>query len=389
MITMHFDYRDLFRSNRLAFSFQRLWIQCIGLLIGYVIYVKLFYLSILVSGGELGMAWERYGLIPSYGAVNFPWFSWVLVGLGVFILVIAWLITGTAVSRATYMNMKGNTFYSWKEAFRFALKKKGLAVIATPVAIAAIAFFTGLGGVVVGLLARIPYVGPIGLSLFTVVWFIVSFFLVFILFALGISLLLTPAVLATTDDDAFEGIFQSFSVLYSQPWRLVLYEALSVILALIGLIVFACVAKLTWRVMTGIFLIGMGGDYGDLSYQAVYLFQSWIYPVIIWIKSIAGDSVLMLFFTHNFISVQLPNVLSIAALIMGVLITLISAFVLAYPIASLNVGHTLVFLILKKMKDDENLLERKDKEEEDEEIEEEDTAVESKDVGEGKEETEK
>jgi len=370
MITMHFDYRDLFRANRLAFSFQRLFIQGTGLLIGYCFYVVMFYLSLILTGRSLARAWERYGLIPSYGEMVFPWYGWVLIALGVAALVVSWLISSTAVSRASYMHMKGNTFYTWKEAFNFAIRKKGLAVIATPVAIAAIAFFIGLGGAVIGLLARIPVVGPIGLSLFTVIWFIVSFLLVFILFALGAALLLTPAIIATTDDDAFEGIFQSFSVLYSQPWRLVLYEGLSMVLAIIGFLVFAVVAKLTWQVMTGLFLLGMGDGYGDLSYHAVYLFQNWIHQALILAKSSGCESLVSALFAHNFISVELTGAMQIAAIIMGILVTLISVYVLAFPIASLNVGHTLIFLIIKKMKDDENLLERKDDEEDFEDFEE-------------------
>jgi hypothetical protein len=64
MIALRFDYRDLFRSPRLAFSFQRLWIQSIGLFIGYAAYVILTYLSFLIGGESLGSVWLRFGLLP-------------------------------------------------------------------------------------------------------------------------------------------------------------------------------------------------------------------------------------------------------------------------------------------------------------------------------------
>ena len=57
-------------------------------------------------------------------------------------------MTATAVARAAYMHLKGNNFYTWKEAVRFALKKKGGAVAATPIAIGVIILFVALGGVV-------------------------------------------------------------------------------------------------------------------------------------------------------------------------------------------------------------------------------------------------
>jgi len=189
---------------------------------GYLGYVVLTYVSLLVAGRNFGVFWSRFGLLPSVVGLHLPWYSWIIFAAGVFFLLFSWLVTSTGVARAVYMNLKGNNFYTWKEAFTFALKKKGGSVVSTPIAIFAIAFFLGLGGVVVGLLGRIPYVGELGISLFSTIWFMASIFLVFVVLALGVSLLLTPAILATTDDDAFEGIFQSFSTLYSQPWRLIL-----------------------------------------------------------------------------------------------------------------------------------------------------------------------
>ena len=52
MVVMRFDYRDIFRSARLAFSFQRIWIQFVGLLYGYLGYIILTYLSLLIDGKD-------------------------------------------------------------------------------------------------------------------------------------------------------------------------------------------------------------------------------------------------------------------------------------------------------------------------------------------------
>ncbi|HDQ45218.1 MAG TPA: hypothetical protein ENN17_06965 [bacterium] len=364
MVALKFDFRDLFRTTRLAFSFQRLWIQFTGLFVGYGLYLILVYAGAVLSGGDLTTLWIRHGLMPLPGAFNLAWYGWILVGMALFILAAAWLVTSTAVARAAYMNLKGNTFYTWKEAFRFALRKKAISVIATPVAILAIAFFTGLGGVVVGLIARIPFVGPIGVSLLTVVWFAAAFFIVFTLAASVVAFLITPAVLATTDDDAFEGIFQSFSILFSQPWRLVSFEILTGALSVIGFAVFAFFCKLSWRVMTTLLIWGMGEDYANISYQAAYHLQARLYPAVIWMKTALGESFTSFFFAHHFVALKLPGLLEASALIAGIFLILISAYVFSYLLACFNVGNALIFLVLKKLKDDENLLERKDKEEE-------------------------
>ena len=371
MVAMRFDYRDLFRAPRIAFSFQRLWIQFLGILAGYGGYVVLTYLAFLLAGANLGVAWSSYGLVPCPIGMPLPWHSKILFALGVVFLVYACLVTSTAVARAAYMHLKGNNFYTWKEAVRFALKKKGGAVAATPIAILVILFFVALGGVVVGLFGRIPWgigdVLGVGISLFTPLWYAASLFLVFLALALGVSLWLTPAVLATTDDDAFEGIFQSFSTLASQPWRLIVYGGIIKVLSLAGFLVLAFFAKQAWVVMTRVLAFGMGDKWADISYAASYQLQNWIYPAIEWLRALPSNLSWAYLVPQEIIGTELPAVATVSAIVTAVFLVVIGTVVLAYPLAIFNTGSTLLFLALKKKKDDENLLERKDKEEETEE----------------------
>ncbi len=369
MTALRFDFRDLLKSARLAFSFQRLWIQTIGLGLGYLAYAVLTYIALILSGQSFGTLWVRFGLLPCAIGQYLPWYGWVLTILGIVILVFSWLITATAVSRAVYMHLKGNTFYTWREAFRFALKKKGPSVLSTPLVILIIAVLIGVGGLIVGLAGRIPYVGELGISLFGILWFLASLLLVFILLAFCVSLILTPAVLSTTDDDAFEGIFQSFSTLFGQPWRFILYEIFLIVIAVVSFAIFALIAKQAWLLMTQIFVMGMGDKYADLSYSASTLLQNWVYPAVAWSRALLGNLNSLFFFSRDFSSMSLPAVMTIASWILAIFMTIIGGFILCYPLAIFNTGNCLIFLILKKKKDDENLLERKDKEEEEEETE--------------------
>jgi hypothetical protein len=371
MVAMRFDYRDIFRAPRIAFSFQRMWIQFLGLLAGWVGYSILTYLAFLAAGENLAVVWSRFGLLPCAVGIPMPWYSKLLLVLGILILVYVWLITATAVARAVYMHLKGNNFYTWKEAVRFALKKKGGAVGATPLAILVIIFFTGLGGVIVGLLGRIPYIGELGISLFTILWYAASLFLVFLGLALAVSLLLAPSVLAATDDDAFEGIFQSFSTLASQPWRLILYGLLIKVLSVVGLVVLAFFAKQAWIVMNRVLILGMGDKFADLSYAASYLVQNWVYPAVQWVQVLPANVTSHCFFSQEFVATELPVMMTISATITAIFLVFIGMTILSYPLAIFNSGTCILFLILKKKKDDENLLERKDKEEETGEEEEE------------------
>ncbi len=367
MVKLRFDFRDIFRAARLSLSLQRLWIQFLGIFFGYLGYLIFTYCAILTTGAHFKAIWLRYGLLPHIGVYHLSWYGYVLFGLGLFIFVLFWLIASTAVARAVYMNLKGFSFYTWKDSFKFSFSKVG-SIIATPLSIFAIALFTGLGGVIIGLLGKIPYVGELGLSLFTLVWFAASVFLVFIILGFGISFLLTPPILATTDDDAFEGIFQSFSTMYSQPWRLIIYEVLLVAVSVAGFLFMSLFFKQAWKLMNMILVLGMGEKFVDLSYKASYLIQNWIYPAILWSKSILGDYASYFFFTRSFIFTEVSLLLNISAWIMAIFLVFVGGYLLSYPLAIFNSGNGIIFLILKKIKDDENLLERKDREEEEDEV---------------------
>jgi hypothetical protein len=366
MVALRFDYRDLFRAPRIALSLQRLWIQALGLAAGYAGYVVLTYAALMLAGEPFGSLWSSFGLFPSAIGIPMPWTSWIVYVLGIVVLAVAWLVTATAVARATYMHLKGNHFYTWKDAFRFGLKKKGGAVVATPLFIAGIALAILFGGLVVGWLAKvIPFVGELGLSAFTLFWYAASLFLVFLALALGVSLALTPSILATTDDDAFEGIFQSFSTLVGQPWRFIVYVVLTKALALAGFVVLAFFAKQAWVVMNRVLMLWGGDKVADLSAAASYFFQNLAYPAQ-WAR-LLPENAASLVFSQQFSPTMLPVMMNVSAVLLTAFLLFIALFVAAYPFAIVNSGLCILFLVLKKKKDDENLLERKDKEEEIEE----------------------
>jgi hypothetical protein len=263
------------------------------------------------------------------------------------------------------MNLKGNTFYTWKEALGFAWKKK-LSILGTPLALTIFIIIIVICGYITGLIGRIPYFGEWFISLFTIFWFLASLFVILIGIALTVSFLLTPAILATTDDDAFEGVFQSFSIAFTQPWRLLVYQVLNLITAMFGFVTFTLLFKYAWKVLNLIIAWGMGEKFVRVASAASYYVQSWTYPFVLCYQSVLGDYGQWIFYSHDFISVTVPVRITIAALIMAIGLIILGLYVISFPFAILNSGQTLCFLAIKKIKDDENLLERKDREEEEE-----------------------
>lgn len=365
MTSLHFNYRDIFRSARLAFHPQRIWIQFYGLGIGYAGYLVLTYLSLFSAGENPGVVWARYGLFPCGFTGVSPVYSTLIAIAAVIFLIYWWLAAATAVARASYMELKGNAVYTWRAAMRFALRKKSGAVISSPLTLAVMFCLITLGGYVIGLLGRIPWAGEIGVALFTLLWYGISFFLLFIALAFTVSLVLAPAVIATTDDDAFEGIFQSFALLHGQPWRLIIYELLLLSVTAAGFILFAFAAKQVWQMMNMILIWGMGEKYGDITYHASYLVQSAVYPLVVWLKVLLGQAAGYMFFSGGFFAQTLPLPGMIASWITALFMAVIGGVVIAYPLAVFNTGQAMIFVILKKIKEDDDLLLRKDAEEED------------------------
>ncbi|RMD87420.1 MAG: hypothetical protein D6813_13575 [Calditrichaeota bacterium] len=362
MNKLHFDFRDLFRSARLAFSLQRLWIQFVGLVVSYAGYFILTLVSFIVSGYRVADVFNQYGLFPCLliPGVNSNIAGKILFGLGCLFFICGLLVTSTAVARASFMVLKGNNFYTWREAFGFALKKSGSTLV-TPLAIALLALSFILGAWFIGLLGRIPFVGELGVSLLTIVWLAAALFLVFLIIVTAISLIIAPAIIATTDEDAFEAVFQSFSTVWNQPWRFVVYEGLIGAVSIVGFFILAFFVKRAFLVMNSLIAFSMADKFQNLAWQAQYYLQSWTQEIAGWIQAVFGKFAPLIFFSRDFIPLQdLTATVNISAYLYAINMLIAGGFVVSFLLATFNTGNMISYLILRKLKDDENLLERKE-----------------------------
>lgn len=373
MLKLKFVWYDLLKAPRLALSLQRMWIQFIGMGVGYILYLVATYAALLIAGYELKVAWAQFGLLPCLFTMGdtFPWISWALVGIGSVLFFFVYLLTNTAVSRAIYMTSKGNSFYSWKEAFAFAFRKIW-SVIFTPVSLLVLIGLMILGALVVGLLGKIPFVGELGVSLFTIPWILGGLLLFFFAIVTVFATILVPSVIATTDEDAFEAIFQSFSIVWNQPLRLLFYQAITVVLSFLALGVFAFFLKEAIAIMNALFVSFMGGDFANLANNGQAMVQSWTLLAQTVIDKVYMTCSPMVFFSKEFIKIptgDLPVTVVISSYLYAFGLLGIAGFVISYGLSTFTAGQTLAFILFKYHKDEENLLERKDSEEEVEEEE--------------------
>lgn len=375
----YFDFRDIFRAARLALSGKKLWIQFLGLLVGYLGYLILTYLAFLASRVDIGTVWGTYYLFPVAMRTGFTWYSWVLYIVGVVFWVAVLLLANGAVARVTYQQLKGDEFYSTTDALKF-VRKNWKPILLSPLSLIAFIVFLIVCGIIVGLLGKIPYVGEFLFALPVIFYFFVGGFIVFLGVVTSLSLILSPAIVATAEEDTLETIIQNFSTLWSQFWRLVVYETLVGLMMLIGAYV------VTWGAVNALLIVyrvcGIGILMGDklariAGVAVAYLPWKWDMLAVQKLQTTFGfvppkASLLGVIWTPRFLPI--PDLRMVAepmratelvcGVITGICLFLIVFVVLSYPAAVGSVGQTLIYIILRKKKDDENLLERKEEVEE-------------------------
>lgn len=365
MVTLHFNFKDLFRAGRIAFSLQRVWINFFGLAVGYGLYMILTYLSFLAASNSFLAMWDRYGIFPClFGGGNFPWYSWAIFIVGLLLLVLFVLLTNTAVSRAVYMNLKGETFYTWKESFKFAFKNIA-SILGAPVAIAGVMIMFAVGALFMGLIGKIPYAGELITSAMTLFYMGGGLFVFFLGLVLIIAFILVPSIIATTDEDGFEAVFQSFSLATGQPVRLLTYLFIVCVIELLAFCLMAFSVKEAWFIYSDLFAISMGDKFNQIGQQAMYYAQYTLAASRPWIDYYFQDLSGVIYFSRDFVPVaDLSGLMKFCSYLFAFFLLMIGGLVVAYAEATGNAGLTLMYLIMRQKHDGENLLERKEEDEE-------------------------
>lgn len=364
----YFDFRDIFRIPRIALSGKKIWTLLLANLFGYVFFIIFAYLGIAASGFNLGQALSTYHLFPFPYELGLTTSGWILYFLGGGIWVLSYYFANMAVARITYKELKGDFFYSSGDGFRF-MKKHWHPLIFAPLAVVGIIVFLLFMAVIAGLMGKIPVLGEFIFSLPFLLYFPVAIFVLYTLIVFILVITFTPAIVATSEEDTLEAVFQGYSLIWTQPWRLVTYEVIWAALVSISWYIFGLVmAAGVWFIS---FVFGqpwlMGDKLGRMMEASIYYLGG---------ESIVYNQFLMLFSSPFMTSgyaylgaVELTIAEAVASGFLGLGIFFIMAVVVSYATTLDSVGQTIIYLILRKKKDNENLLDRKDEDEIDEEEE--------------------
>lgn len=374
---LHFDVRDIFRAPRLALSGKKIWIFLVANLIGYGAYFILNYLAFALSGQSFSETWAAQGLYPCLYGTDAPWYACVLFWVGVVDWIIAISFACTAVSRVTYKQLKGDDFYSSGDAWTY-VKKHWHPVIFTSVAMALIlVFFVGMAAVF-ALFGKIPFVGEFLFALPYLLYLFGAVFTVYTSVVFLVSLIYTPAIVGTIEEDTMGAVFNSYSITWSQPWRVIAYHLILLPLAALAVGIFKLATFYGVKLINIVF--GHEWLMGEKLTNIVGSAANTVWPQDLFNAivtacsasgtccagcSIGGVNALNDFYTC-FIPAA-PGSLSgtecAAAVIVGLFFLTLTLTFFSYFLSVLSVGETIMLTIFRKKSDDDNILERKDEEE--------------------------
>lgn len=366
MTKLHFNYKDLFRSLRLGLSAKKIWVMFIGLVVGLGLYAGFAYLAWLVAGHDLLTVWENFRLLPfaEPALYPFPWYSWATYGIGVLLFAATALLAGTAVSKITYEQLRGDEFYESREAWRFAFRHAP-SVLASPLLVLGFVALIVVAGLLLSLLGAVPFFGEIFVGLMALPAVAASLFTVYLLIILLCSLLLAPAVVGASRSDTFDTLFEVFSCANEQPGRLAWYLGTVAVLSQLGSFLLGLAMSAAGRIGHLVLRTFMGQNVTDLLangafYIKVTLPDWWPGPLYWLFRAssrawgtpelyLPGEYVAGLGWAHDTGAVLVAIALYVVALVVA-----------AYGCSIWYSGTTLAYTVLAQKKDDKNLLELPD-----------------------------
>ena len=361
MAELHFDFRDIFRVGRYGFSGKKIFLHFLGLVLAYLIYEILVYLSLLIAGGTAAKDfWDKYGFVPVCPVVNggFETITIVAMGIGTLVLFVVFFWMSTMVSKITMQQLRGDHFFSMGESVGF-VKKNWKVVYGTFIGLIVIFVLCALTPIIVGLLGKIPKVGNIIVmlaSILTPFAFFLGLLMAYLVVVFGVSLFFVPSVVAAANSDTFETVYQHFSIIWNQPWRIVVYEILLFGMKLICTAIWAlfCLVGFVVAMLPVSLLIPT--DIKMIMGQA----DKWLGGLIgrlAGLPYIEGVKVFDLAEPTN-----LPIALKIASIFIMLSLLGIIGLIIAYLLSIASAGNTLIYTMLRRRVDGENLLEVEEKE---------------------------
>ena len=378
-LKLNYNYTDIFRTPRLALSGKKILFLIKSNILGYIAYFIFSLISLLSTGMSTKEIISKYGLYPYLFGHQAEWFSWFFYFVGISIWFFALMFSLTGVCRIFLKQLKGNDFFSGKDASKFVSKHRH-AVVFTPITIFLIIIFFLLLASVFALLGKVPVIGKLTFAILYVFYFLGSVFTILSAFVLFTSLIFTPSIVGLYEEDTMGSVFQTYSITFSQTWRILFYNIILAILILISIEIYS------WICLNSVGLIGsifgqnvfMGEHFSIIhNYSLSIVFPNVIvdklvdYKTLILNKINLNSGIPLLFSpSNNFTDLKdLSLIETISSILLSIVYFTIALSVFSYGLAMLAVGQSLMFITFKKLSDDDDLIFRADEDDDTDNLE--------------------
>ncbi len=348
--------RDPWMTPRLGASAKKMSVAFRSVMLGYLTYTLFGHLSYLVMGNPVAETWALYRFFPPPPLIESGIGPLLLWDMGAMIALLFLLIGGTGIAKITYRQLKGDNFYGNSDAWRYALTR-GRSTLGTPFIIILILALICLVLWIVGWISTIPVAGPVFLGLMALPAFLLALLAVYVFLALLFSLLYAPPVIGATDEDALEGTLQVFSLLWNNPWRTFGYSITVVGTTLVAAWILVTISLLGLTVLGGILGAVLGPSFdtmaaGTVSYiplKSLFLIDppAWLWP----------GPLMNLIPSVEVLTPPPGGSQGMAVFIAGLSLVVASGVLLSYAISCLASGFTVSYIVLRRLKDGEDLLE--------------------------------
>ena len=358
----YFDFRDIFQVIRYGFSGRKIAVHLIGLVLAYLIYETLVYLSLVIVGGTAVQDfWNKYALLPlpPFSDAELTRTTEISMWIGMLSFACIFFLASTVASKITIEQLRGDFFFSVGDALTF-LRGHWKSVLGAFIGLLLIQIFLAIVPVSIAGIAKLPAVGKPFLmltSLLMPIGFFFGLLMVLIAIVFSVGLLFVPAVAAATGADTFEIIYQQFAIVWSKPWLLVCYEAV--------LLLIKCIFVPIWAFFC---LAGF-----SIMMLPTRLFHTEVMPQFmgyanVWLGG-AVEKIAMLPYINNLgvfntsASDQMPTLTGIAtvttpvtAIFLTITLLMGVGLVIAYLFSIASTGNTVIYTIVRKKLDGQNLL---------------------------------
>ncbi|MCY3744079.1 MAG: hypothetical protein OXH00_23955 [Candidatus Poribacteria bacterium] len=354
----YFDFRDIFRVIRYGFSGRKIAVHFIGLVIAYLIYELLVYLSLFVEGGAAAQDfWNTYALLPvtPFSNAELAQITEIAMWIGVISFACIFFLSSTVASKITIEQFRGDFFFSVGDAVTF-LKGHWKSVLGAFIGLLLIQIFLALIPLSIAGLGKLPVVGKPFLmvaSLFMPLGFFLGVLMALIAVVFSVSLLFVPAVVATTGADTFETIYQQFAIVWNKSWLTVCYEAMLLLIKLIFVPIWAffCLAGFS------IVMLPMSVLHTGQMEHITACANLWLGGAIEKLAMLPYVNSLGVFNIGMAMKEPSTFMTTVTAIFLTTTLLMGAGLVIAHLFSIASAGNTVIYTILRKKIDGHNLLE--------------------------------